>query len=182
MRSRIPRNVFATLFAVSLAVFGTSAQADDAKEAELAAKADEARGQFIENAPALEEFFDNSHAYALYPRIKKGAIGIGGAHGKGFVYRGGERIARTSVSQGTIGFQLGGQVYSEVIFFEDTEAFKDFTEGNFEISAQASAIAAAEGAARNANYSHGVAIFTLGQGGAMFEASIGGQKFSYDPL
>jgi len=171
------RNVLPVFFAIFMMLAWTPAGADD-----LEARVEKARAQMIENAPSLKRFFEASHAYALFPGIKKGAIGIGGAHGKGLVYRGGRKIAQTSLSQATIGFQLGGQVYSEVIFFENAETFEDFTSGDFELSAQASAIAAAESVAANARYRHGVAIFTLGQGGAMFEASIGGQKFSYTPL
>lgn len=149
---------------------------------ELESRVSRARAAFIESDPSLAQFFESAHAYVLFPAIKKGAIGIGGAHGKGLVYRGGRKVARSSISQATIGFQLGGKIYSEVIFFEHAEAFDDFTGGNFELSAQASAIAAAEGVAADARYRSGVAIFTLGKKGLMFEASVGGQKFSYDPL
>ena len=94
----------------------------------------------------------------------------------------GEIVGRTSLTQFTVGFQFGGQVYQQVIFFENDRAYNDFTGGNFELSAQASAIAAAAGVAANAKYRHGVAIFTVGKGGLMYEASVGGQKFSFTPL
>jgi len=177
MRIKAARILSTALLALALSATGSAVHADD-----LEPRVEQARAQLVDNAPGLSRFFEDAYGYVLFPSVKKGAIGIGGAHGKGLVYRGGEKIARSSLSQATIGFQLGGQVYSEVIFFEDAEAFEDFAEGNFELSAQASAIAAAEGVARNANYSHGVAVFTLGQGGLMFEASVGGQKFSYTPL
>lgn len=172
----------AHLVVLAVALASATLTAPPARADDLEAKIERARAQFIDHAPSMQRFFDNAHAYALFPRVKKGAIGIGGAHGKGRVYRDGHKIARTSVSQATIGFQLGGKVYSEVIFFEDAAAFEDFTGGDFELSAQASAIAAAEGVAANARYRQGVAIFSLGQGGLMFEASVGGQKFSYEPL
>jgi lipid-binding SYLF domain-containing protein len=146
-------------------------------------------------------FFSNSYGYAVFPTIGKGGIGIGGAHGKGKVYAGGKHVGDTAMTQVTIGLQLGGQAYSEVIFFENKAAFDAFTSGNFEFGAQASAVAITAGAsaqtgttgtttgasatqkdaATAAKYSNGMAVFTVAKGGLMYEASIGGQKFSYTP-
>lgn len=131
--------------------------------------------------PDLQRFFDNAYGYAVYPTVGKGAIGIGGAHGKGEVFAKGHRIGRSSVTQLTIGLQLGGQAYSEIIFFKDKDTLEDFKNGNFELSAQASAVAITAGASKDASYDHGVAVFTMTKGGLMYEASIGGQKFSFDP-
>ena len=142
----------------------------------------EAIALFKETDSSLEEFFDSSYGYAVFPKVGKGGMGLGGAHGKGLVYRNGEIVGRTSLTQFTVGFQLGGQVYQQVIFFEDQRSYDDFTGGNFELSAQASAIPAAAGVAANAKYRYGVAIFTLGKGVVMYEASVGGQKFSFTPL
>ncbi len=130
---------------------------------------------------SIGNFFQTAYGYAIYPRVGKVGMGIGGARGKGLVYRGGRKVGRTSLHQLTIGFQLGGQVYQEAIFFETENSFEDFKGGNFELSAQASAIAASAGVAATAKYSHGVAIFTLGKAGLMYEATIGGQKFSFKP-
>jgi lipid-binding SYLF domain-containing protein len=144
-------------------------------------------------------FFDNSYAYAVFPTIGKGGIGIGGAHGNGRVYAGGELVGYTKMTQLTVGFQLGAQAFSEVIFFEDERAFDEFTSGNFGFSAQASAVAitaatsvgvttegsstSASGGKNNAitagQYRKGMAIFTIAKGGLMYEAAVGGQKFSY---
>lgn len=137
---------------------------------------------FQQADPSLQAFFDSSYGFAVFPSVAKGGLGVGGAHGKGLVYKGEEIVGRTSLTQFTVGLQLGGQVYQEVIFFENQRSFENFTGGNFELSAQASAIAAAAGVATNATYRHGVAIFTLGKGGLMYEASVGGQKFSFTPL
>ena len=137
---------------------------------------------FKQTDSSLADFFESAFGYAVFPSVGKGGVGLGGAHGKGLVYKNGEIVGRTSLTQFTVGFQLGGQVYQEVIFFEDERSFTDFTGGNFELSAQASAIAAAAGVAANAKYRYGVAIFTLGKGGLMYEASVGGQKFSFTPL
>ncbi|MEQ8659402.1 MAG: YSC84-related protein [Gammaproteobacteria bacterium] len=146
--------------------------------------------------------FDDAHGYAVFPTIGKGGIGIGGAYGKGRVYARGAAIGTTSMTQLTIGFQLGGQAYSQIIFFEDERALREFTSGNFEFGAQASAVAITAGAQAAATttgasagasagqhdatttgrYYKGMAVFTVAKGGLMYEASIGGQKFTYTPL
>ena len=154
----------------------------DLVASDLEQNAGEAIALFEETDPGLKEFFDTCYGYAVFPKVGKGGMGLGGAHGKGLVYRGGEIVGRTSLTQFTVGFQFGGQVYQQVIFFENDRAYNDFTGGNFELSAQASAIAAAAGVATTAKYRYGVAIFTLGKGGLMYEASVGGQKFSFTPL
>lgn len=132
--------------------------------------------------PSLTKWFDAAYAYAVFPRVGKGGIGVGGAHGKGLVIKGDRTVGKTSLSQITIGFQLGGQVYAEYIMFRDKTAFDHFTRGNFEMGAQVSAVAVTLGASADANYDGGVAVFTIAEGGLMYEASIGGQKFKYKPL
>ncbi|MDV3239803.1 MAG: hypothetical protein LOY58_13250 [Gammaproteobacteria bacterium] len=136
---------------------------------------------FKNKDPGIKVFFDKAYGYAVFPTVGKGGIGIGGAYGKGEVYARGRRIGTSSLTQVTIGFQLGGQAYSEIIFFKDKATLDDFTSGNFEFSAQASAVAVTAGASADADYSNGVAIFTLAKGGLMYEASVGGQKFSFTP-
>lgn len=131
--------------------------------------------------PSLEHFFESSAGYAVFPGITKGAIGVGGAHGDGEVLVHGAVIGTTSVSQVTVGAQLGGQQYREVIFFENHDALESFKRGHFAMAAQVSAVAAAEGASANAKYQDGVAVFTVAKGGLMYEASVGGQKFSFHP-
>ena len=151
------------------------------------------------NAGESGQYFDTSVGYAVFPTIGKGGIGIGGAYGKGQVYKGGELIGKSSMAQATIGLQLGGQAYSQIIFLEDERAFNEFTGGNFEFGAQATAVAITAGASASSSttgntagasggknnaalagaYQKGYAIFTVAKGGPMYEASIGGQKFSY---
>lgn len=131
--------------------------------------------------PNMATWFESAYAYAVFPRVGKGGIGIGGAHGKGIVIFGDQTVGKTSLSQLTIGLQLGGQVYSQFIMFRDKTAFDHFTRGNFELGAQASAVAISVGASADANYDGGVAVFTIAEGGLMFEASIGGQQFKYKP-
>jgi lipid-binding SYLF domain-containing protein len=153
------------------------------------------------NAGESGDFFNKSYGYAVFPTIGKAGIVIGGGYGKGRVYAGGKHVGDTKMIQGTVGFQLGGEAYSQIVFFEDKRAFDEFTSGNFEFSATASAVAITAGASAAAttagssagasggkhdattkgSYHKGMAVFTVAKGGLMYEASIGGQKFSYTP-
>ncbi len=130
--------------------------------------------------PGMSKFFDGAAGYAVFPKVGKGGIGIGGAHGKGLVIVNDKAIANTSLSQMTIGLQLGGQVYAQFIFFKDATALGHFQRGNWEMGAQASAVAITLGASADADYDKGVAVFTHAGGGLMYEASVGGQKFKYE--
>jgi len=132
--------------------------------------------------PGLKRFFDKSAGYAVFPDVAKGGLIVGGAGGAGYVFEKGKAVGKTSLSQATIGAQIGGQAYIEIIFFETAEALEAFKKGEWAMAAQVSAVAVKAGAAKNASYDHGVAVFTLIKGGAMAEASVGGQKFSYEPL
>ena len=146
------------------------------------------------------QYFGRAYGYAVFPTVAKAGIGIGGARGKGRVYQQGNYIGNTTVTQLSFGAQLGGQAYSQIIFFEDQRALNEFIAGNFEFGAQASAVAitagisgqatttgssaSASGGQRDAstigfNWYKGMAVFTVAKGGLMYEASIGGQKFSF---
>jgi hypothetical protein len=157
--------------------------------------------EIFRDAVESSEFFENAYGYAVFPTIGKGGIGVGGAYGEGRLYEQGRHVGDAKMTQLTIGFQLGGQAYSQMIFFEDERALREFTSGNFEFGAQASAVAITAGAQAGAgttgtsagasggqrdaravgNYYRGMAVFTVAKGGLMYEASIGGQKFSYTP-
>jgi lipid-binding SYLF domain-containing protein len=147
---------------------------------ELEPKVAEAVATLKEKDPGVQSFFDKAAGYAVFPTVGKAGFGIGGARGKGLLYKGGAVVAVTTLSQLSIGFQWGGQAYSEYIFFEDDVALTDFMRGNYELGAQASAVAVTAGASADANYSSGVAIFTVAKGGLMYEASVGGQKFKVE--
>ena len=147
------------------------------------------------------KFFANSYGYAVFPTIGKGGFVVGAAHGSGRVYRKGAYVGDASMTQVTVGAQFGGQAYSQIIFFQHKAAFDEFTSGNFEFGAQASAVAITAGASAQAGssgasagasgtqqsaktagrYYKGMAVFTVAKGGLMYEASIGGQKFSFKP-
>lgn len=136
----------------------------------------------IKNAdPGIETFFENAAGYAVFPSVGKGGLIIGGAYGKGLVIVDEKVDGHTTMSQATIGFQLGGQKYAQFIFFRDHIALEHFKRGNWEAGAQASAVAITAGASADANYDGGVVVFTQAGGGLMVEGSIGGQKFSYEP-
>lgn len=170
------------LFAAILASGCQTAPRTALDRDQLQREADAAIRAFKNADPTMDEFFDGSYGYAVFPSVGKGGAGVGGAYGRGIAYEQGRPVGYCDLSQGTLGFQLGGQTYREVIFFENEEAFLRFRRGNFALSAQASAVAATSGAAATADYEQGVAVFTLPHGGLMFEASVGGQKFSYEPM
>lgn len=167
------------LLAVLLLFVGVgSVGADDRMERDKEVK--EAVQLFEKADPEMKKLFETSPGYAVFPRITKGGFGIGAAKGRGQLFEKKVVTGETKVTQVTIGLQLGGQVYSEVVFFENDTTLNNFKEGKLEFSAQVSAVAAAEGASKNAKYEHGVLVFTLAKSGLMYEASIGGQKFKYE--
>jgi lipid-binding SYLF domain-containing protein len=131
------------------------------------------------NDPSLSKFLADARGYAVFPTVGKGAIGVGGAYGRGVLYEKSKVVGYCDLTQGTIGLQLGGQAYSQIIAFETQDAVGRFKSGNFAFSAQATAVALMSGAGANAKYADGVAVFTMDESGLMFEASLGGQKFSY---
>ncbi|HEX5130734.1 MAG TPA: YSC84-related protein [Usitatibacter sp.] len=137
--------------------------------------------EFKKKDPKIEKFFAGAAGYAVFPSVAKGAIGFGGARGNGELLVGGKAIGKTTLSQVTVGFQLGGQKYSEIIFFEKQAPLDGFKNGDFAFAAEASAVALTSGASANAAYRNGVAVFTMAKGGLMYEASVGGQKFDYKP-
>jgi lipid-binding SYLF domain-containing protein len=158
--------------------------------------------ELFRNAGQSGTFFQSCYGYAVFPTIGKGGLIVGGAHGDGRVYVHGKHVGDISMTQVSVGLQAGGQAYSQMIFFEDKRAFDEFTNGNFEFGADASAVAitAAGGASAGTTganagasggmkdavtagrYYRGFAVFTIVKGGAMFEASLAGQKFKYTPL
>lgn len=144
--------------------------------------AKDALNTMIEDVPKLQVFYDQAYGYAVYPKITKAGLGIGGAAGRGIVFKDHEAVGSSKLKQASFGLQAGGQQYSEVIFFQNQEAFEHFTNGNLKFDAQASAVAVTKGASVDVAYKGGVAVFTRVKGGLMYEASIGGQHFTFDPV
>jgi lipid-binding SYLF domain-containing protein len=130
---------------------------------------------------SLRDLVQNSAGYAVFPSIGKGAVGVGGAYGKGEVYQNGALIGYCDMTQASIGLQLGGQAYTEILVFKTQDALDNFKSGKFTFDAQATAVAIKSGAGANAKFANGVAVFTMDEAGLMYEASIGGQKFSFQP-
>jgi lipid-binding SYLF domain-containing protein len=137
---------------------------------------------YQEGDPGMRGWFSEAYGYAVFPVIGKVGFGVGGARGKGLVYEQGEVVGRSTLTQLTVGFQWGGQEFSEVIFFKDKAAFDNFTLGNFELGAQISAVALRTGVSGTLAYDGGVAVVTATIAGLMYEATVGGQKFDYQPL
>jgi lipid-binding SYLF domain-containing protein len=178
--------------AALLLVFGQAA-ADDKYEETI---------ELFKDAGESASFFGNSYGYAVFPTIGKAGIGIGGARGDGRVYAQGKHIGDSTMTQLSIGFQLGGQAFSQIIFFQDERALDEFTSGNFEFGAQAGAVvvtasasatagstgagATASGGKKDATtagqYYRGMVTFIIAKGGLMYEASVSGQNFSYTPV
>jgi len=136
----------------------------------------------VETDPSMSAFLERSSGYAVFPEVGTAALVVGGAHGDGVLFEKGKAMGTTSLSQVSVGAQVGGQTYSEVVVFETPQALANFKRGKFHFSAQVSAVALKSGVAANAKYRDGVAIFTATKGGLMFEASVGTQKFTYESL
>lgn len=151
------------------------------ESARLSAESRAALEAMTHRDPGLELFASKAYGYAVFPTVGKGGAVVGGAFGRGEVYECGQRVGTSSVTQLTAGLQFGGQAYSQVIFFADEAALRRFQEGNFELGAQASAIAVTAGAGASAAYDDGIAVFVLPRGGFMYEATVAGQKFDYEP-
>ena len=143
--------------------------------------AEETIAKFKGRDPGIERFFDNSYGYAVFPTVGKGAFIIGAAKGSGLVYEKGKVVGKATLGQATVGLQLGGQTYSQIIFFHDKIAFENFKNNQMKFAGQASAIAVTAGASTNIDYEGGVAVFTMGRAGLMLEAAIGGQDFEFEP-
>jgi lipid-binding SYLF domain-containing protein len=149
---------------------------------DLNKEAQQAIGAFTNADSSLKKFFDDSVGYAIFPSVGKGGFIIGGERGKGLVYQKGKVIGEATLTEVSIGAQVGGEHFYEVIFFETIDALKTFMESKFVMAAEVNAVAAAQDAAKNAKWQQGVAVFTLARSGLMVQASIGGQKFKFKPL
>ena len=180
------------LMAALLTLSGTTAYA--------AATVEKCRATFdkFKDLGNVPELLAQSYGYAVLPTIGKGGIGIGAAGGTGCVFAQGVHTGNVSMGQVTIGFQLGGQAYSQLILFKNSDVYNDFTKGQFEFGADVTAVALTYGAQAGATtkgasasagdtkgaaaWKRGMAVYTIATGGLMYEASIGGQKFKFKPL
>jgi lipid-binding SYLF domain-containing protein len=155
----------------------------------------------FKNSQRTEDFFRTCYGYAVFPTVGEGAIGVGGAFGKGRVYVHGRHVGDVSMGEVSVGFQAGGKGFSQIIFFEDKRALDEFESSGFEFGADVGAVAitvgasatagtngASAGASVDANnavtrgrYQKGMAVFTIAKGGLMYQAAVAGQKFNYKP-
>jgi len=169
------KRLFVSMVALGLALSG-KAFADDVTDAKATLAV------FMKTDPDLAKLLNSAAGYAVFPQVGKAAVGVGGAHGNGILFEHGQPTHRVSMTQVTVGLALGGQSFAEVILFEDQRSLADFRSGKFEMSAGVSAVALSAGAAKAARYKTGVMVFTATKSGLMFEASVGGQKFTVKPL
>jgi lipid-binding SYLF domain-containing protein len=167
----------------ALMIVGVAAGCSTSSEQsdELTADVKAAKEEFLKSDTTLTKILDSASGYVVFPSVAKGAVGVGAATGKGQLFVSGHSHPQgeAALNQFTIGLQMGGQAYSELLVFQDSSTLENFQKGNFEFSAQATAVAVTAGASANAKYEKGVMVFTIAKGGLMYEASIGGQKFSY---
>lgn len=171
-----------SLFLVIFAVGCTATPGKARVRATLSSDTQRAIEVFRARDPAIQRFFDNSYGYAVLPKIFKGAVWVGGAHGKGIVFERGTMIGYCNMSQATLGFSFGGEFFREIIFFQTKQDLDMFKASEFTFSAQATAVALTTGAAAKASYKNGMAVFITHDSGLMVDASLGGQKFYFDPI
>ncbi|MHC4407537.1 MAG: lipid-binding SYLF domain-containing protein [Planctomycetota bacterium] len=167
--------VLSAVVACSTAPSGEAARKSQTREVEATI------ARFKDKWAAVRVHLEHAHAYAVFPTVGKGGMGIGGAFGRGQAFEGGKMVGYVKLTSASIGLQLGGQSFSEIIFFQNSAAFEQFKSGEFGFDANLSAVAADQGAAQRADYKNGVAVFVMADAGLMGEASIGGQKFDYVP-
>ncbi len=171
------------MFALAIFLVPHTMKAQDAKEKEeLISESKDAKAEFLKVDPSMDKLFTSSYGYAIFPKIGKGALIIGGSGGNGTVYEKGKAIGTAKMAQVSIGAQIGGESFREVIFFENKEALDRFKGNKVEFSADITAIAVKAGNSRNAQFSNGVVVFTQSLGGLMAAAAVGGQKFTYKEL
>jgi lipid-binding SYLF domain-containing protein len=167
---------------VAVVVLAGALATRGAEEKPLGDQVKDAIQLFKTDSTNVAKLFDSAYGYAVLPSVGKGAVGIGAAAGKGQVFEKGTLIGTCKMTQVTIGAQLGGQEYAEVIFFETKDSLDGFKKSEWAMSAGVNAVAAAESASADAKYKNGVQVYTIAKGGLMFEASVGGQKFKFTPL
>jgi lipid-binding SYLF domain-containing protein len=169
---------------ILLSIIGGCSTVPESREAKtvLSAEVQEALVVMKAKDPGIDRFFEKSYGYAVLPKVFKGALLVGGAHGKGEVFEQGKRVGYCSMSQATLGFSFGGEYFREIIFFRDKEDLDRFKQDEYTFSAQVTGVALSAGAAAKADYRAGMAVFITTDTGLMVDASLGGQKFRYVPL
>lgn len=178
-RNKLAMACLTGVIGMMLAAGCTTAPTTESGKNDLEMKARTAISKSRELDNSMGPVLDGTVGYAVFPNVGKGAAGIGGAYGRGILFERGVPVGYCDLSQGTIGAQLGGQAYSEIVAFRTPAALETFKQGRFTFDAQATAVAVQSGAGANAKFTNGVAVFTFDEAGLMAEASVGGQKFTY---
>ncbi len=169
--------IMVLMLAISFSLFSQTE-----KDRDIIKDAEKAKAEFIKTNQTIESQFKNSKAYVIFPNVGKGAVVVGAASGNGAVYKDGKLIGMASMKQLDVGAQIGGEAYSEVIFFNSDEAFKKLKKNQLELTSQVAAVAVEEGKSLNTKFTEGLAVYVLPKAGLMAEVSVGGQKFEYQPL
>ncbi len=179
-RHALSRPLFAILAGLAVAGCATAPETQ-AERTDLKAEAERALKQMKSQDPTFDEFLGRSAGYVVFPRIGKGGFIFGGGYGRGVVYESGATIGYADITQATVGFQIGGQAFTQVLVFETARDVQRFKSGRLALTANASAVIVKTGAAAATRYTDGVAVFVRPIGGAMAEAAVGGQQFSFVP-
>ncbi|MGC1514468.1 MAG: lipid-binding SYLF domain-containing protein [Maribacter sp.] len=171
-----------SIVCIAFVLMTFSINAQNSKDQKIIKDAKKAKEKLMKMGVGLDQFFSNSAGYVIFPNVGKGGFIIGGASGNGVVYEGASLVGMADLKKLSVGLQAGGQAITEIIFFETADDLASFKEGDFEFSAEASAVALKSGVAVNAKYKDGVAVFALPKAGLMADVSVGGQKFSFTPI
>ena len=175
-------NLKKMLLVLFVGVFTLNVAGQTTKDKKIMLDAEDAKKTLIAEDPSVEEMFENSVGYVIFPNVGKGGLVVGGASGHGVVYEGGNPIGSAQLTKLNVGLQAGGQALIQVIFFETANELEEFKKGKFKFDAGASAVAIEQGESYQPGYSEGVAVVTHSKGGLMADVSIGGQKFKYTPF
>lgn len=177
MKQKIPNLILPAISVMALFLTSNVRAAND-----LQLQSQQAIADFQAADPEIKSFIDNSAGYAVFPDVGKGGFIVGGARGKGLLFEKGTITGQATMTQASIGAQAGGQSFAQIIFFETPGAVSDFKSGKFEMGADVSAVVVSQGASKSAKYKDGVAVFAMPKKGLMVQASVGGQKFKFEPL
>ena len=170
------------LFAVGLMFFGCATAPSTASEQQALVQRAQATVQtMVARDPSLRPVLDSATGYAVFPDIGKAGFIAGGAHGKGVLFERGQVTGFTSLTQGSVGAQIGAQSFAQLVVFRDPNALARLKLGQFSLAANASAVAITAGAGAGAEFRSGVAVFVMPRGGAMAELSVGGQQINFQP-
>lgn len=175
-------NVVRFSLTLSVLLLGLSGASADESKDELHQKVVKIKKDWQSKDGTFKATLKKAYGYAIFPEVGKGGFIVGASHGAAEVYQKGKLIGYAKMTQTTVGAQVGGQTFAEVILFEDQEALDRFKTSRFEGSLAATAIGGKKGAAAACKYKDGTATMVLPLKGAMAEAAGGGQKFKFEPI